>query len=165
MLLLLALAVALAAGGYWIVYSPLQQHLQAASDELGRQQGILARYHRLLAQEETLLSEYERLRSTKHNDDAPISQIDMIDRLQHLASGLVEFKSLRPLGAARPAAVPSALVVECDCVAEYDHLVELLYNIELGDRFLSLRSIAIVASPSEPGIVRAHFLVDNLEVP
>jgi hypothetical protein len=164
-LLLLTCLAAVVGAFYWLLYSPLKMQIERAKEELVQQEAILTRYHRLLAQEEALLSQYHKLQSTSHGDNAPASQIDMVDRLQVLAADLVEFRSIRPLGTSTSSAVPQELVVECDCVTEFDDLLKFLYKIELEDPFLSLKNLVLSVSQSEPGMVNAHFLVDNGVVP
>jgi len=161
-ILLIIAAVAIFAVLYYgLLVSPLNHELRQMRSSIANTQNVLLRYRALIQDENRILSDYKAFAFKMENSRPYVSAVDMMDDMQKLSKGLLEFKSIRPIETNLSSVEKNRFAVEFDCVSEFESILKFLFRLETEREYLSVKRLDLNLSSSESGLINAHFYIDN----
>jgi hypothetical protein len=140
---------------------PLKSHLAEIEQNIDQTEKVYIRYQTLINDQEKLLTAYENMNSSEKGSEPYSSVVEMVEDLQNISEGLLQFKSILPLDINTGAENNPRFEVEIDCTVSFDNILKFLYVLEHEKEFLSVKRMNLLTSSGNNDMINARIYVDN----
>jgi len=149
-----------------MVISPITARLDTLNKEISEKQSAINRYLLIIAQKDKIKQQINKLsvflESLKSSSDEVTSILKEIERLANKSA--VYLVDMKPAGL-RQEGPFKKYIVNLNCEAQMEQLVEFMYSIESSHRLLTIEKYEITPKSKETGVAVCTLTVAKMTAP